>query len=377
MYNSVPELHIGLDLALQQLNSNRKQVVKPEEKDWFLNETMLQVINNHIDPSPIIPGRTSDSDQRTVDYLHPLKMSLKYVPPVFRRKADDTYRISLPADYYRKSRINACVTLKKNGVSSGYNTIRNTRLLKAVIAFAPRENVSLQTYITDFRMLVANHPVFNAGASTYTGSGISKYDFSNIRTKEALFMMIPTILESINANNWVSAYWESYNGVAYPKSFIIVVDKEAYQNAFGASISSEVAVNITAGEHIINAPLALEPGEIVVDEISKIIPVRIVESAHYDNVMGNSFFDSSYHSIAGVIEAGQVILKPAEYFTISIIDMVYYRKPRLINYRTGQNCEITAPDFKVQLVGQTAQKINAFLNGENYNQMTKENLMLL
>ena len=41
MYNTVKELHIALDERLQQLNSNRKLVLYPEQKDARLNEAVM------------------------------------------------------------------------------------------------------------------------------------------------------------------------------------------------------------------------------------------------------------------------------------------------------------------------------------------------
>ena len=376
MYNTVQELHIGIDLALQQLNSNRKQVVKPEEKDWFLNDTLLQVMNNHIDPSPVIPGRDSDSDQRAVDYLHPLKCDFKYIPPVVYSNNDNIYSISLPSDYYRKSRISAACCTERRKVAYSYRTLANDRLLKAVIPFIPRTEVDLTYYTQGLGFSCAGRPLFNA-AKTLANDTAKKYDFSNVKTHSALFMMIPSIIEAINETSWASAYWEYYKGNHYPNSFVIIVDTEAYYNANGSFIIQDVHTILTANSHVIDVKMEYENLTIVDGGFSKIVPVRIVESAKFDQVNNNVFFDSSYHCIDGVIENGQIKLKGARDILISEINMTYYRKPKLINHKTGQSCEIIAEDFKVQLVNQTAQKINAFLNGENYGQMTKENMMLL
>ena len=378
MYNTTKELHIGLDLALQQLNSNRKQVVKPEEKDWFLNDTMLQVMNNHIDPNPIVPGRDSDSDQRAVDYLQSLKCDVKYKLPVTINRETGLYSIPLPADYYRKSRISTGVCLDRRKVVNGCASIPNNRTYQAIVPFVPRAAVNLSEYIENLNIVVANKVVFNAAAKRLNDTSASKYSFVNIRTHEAVtMMMVPSILESVNDHNWISAYWENYNGVNYPQSFVFIVDVEAYLYKYGSSIIQQAVAVLTAGSHILSVNLAYEVMDIMSGKHTKIVPVRIIESAKFDNVNNNSFFDSSYHSVAGVIEQGKVKVAPSNDFEIVSIQMTYYRKPKLINHLTGQNCEIGADDFKAQLVSQTAQKINAFLNGENYNQMTKENLMML
>jgi phosphotransferase system IIA component len=39
----IHEMHIGLDLLTQRLNSNVFNRILPEEKDWFLNATIQRV----------------------------------------------------------------------------------------------------------------------------------------------------------------------------------------------------------------------------------------------------------------------------------------------------------------------------------------------
>lgn len=380
MYNTVSELHIGLDLALQQLNSNRKQVLKPEEKDWFLNDTILQVINNHIDPNGVVPGRDSDSDQRVVDYLNVIKCSLKHRLPVEYNSEEGTYCINLPADYYRKSRISVDACLERRKVDNGYALVANDRLYIAEVPFPHSADkaaiANLANYIDLMTITIANRVVFNAAELVYTG-GVRKYDFSNIRSADAIFMMLPTIIESCNENPWLSCYWESYGGINKKGHFIFVIDRVAYFNHYNAVMPINSTCVVATGAYSKSFAFSLKDTITVTGQPTKRIPARVVPSADLDNIQNNVFFDSSYLSVACVIEGGQIKAQGRPIFGIVNINLDYYRRPKLINYRTGQNCEIIADDFRVQLLNQTAQKINAFLDGETYNQMVKENLMML
>lgn len=377
MYNSVAELHIGLDLALQQLNSNRKQTVKPEEKDWFLNDTLLQVLNNHIDPNAMLPGRNSDSDQRVVDYLHPLKTSFKYKPPVFIDETTNISHVQLPADYYRKSRVNAEVCLNRRKVDNGYTVGDNDRLFMAVVPFESMTNV-IDDYTAGCLITVGDRTLFDGtSVETVAGGQVPKYNFDNILGIESKFMVIPTILEACNDKRWVNVYWESYNGSFYKNSFIFVVDNRAFLEDEYAPFGTNSTVDIDMGSVSISKNFSALMCRSVVSEPSKNVQTRIVESAEFDAINNNVFFDSSFHSLASVVEGGKILVKGSKDFSVVGINLVYYRRPKLINYRTNQNCEITADDFILQLVNLTAQKINAFLNGENYNQMVKENILLM
>jgi len=194
MYNSVAELHIGIDVAVQQLNSSRKEVIKAEEKDWLLNETMLQLLNNHIDPSGIVPGRTSDSDQRAIDYLQVLKTSCKVKPIVFKGQEPNCVNIDIPADYYRKNRISAFVSAVGKRASNEWSVGNNTVIKTATCAFAIAPTLTIDLIVAGTIIKIDNREVFNAG----------KFEFGNVKSKSAKFMLIDTIKETINANSWVS-----------------------------------------------------------------------------------------------------------------------------------------------------------------------------
>jgi len=53
MYNTVKEMHIALDMGLQQIDSNRKQSISPEHKDMALNYAVLQFIETRSNPKTI------------------------------------------------------------------------------------------------------------------------------------------------------------------------------------------------------------------------------------------------------------------------------------------------------------------------------------
>ena len=45
---TVKEMHIGIDVGIQKLNSNVFRNLEPQEKDWLLNEAVYKFINNRI-----------------------------------------------------------------------------------------------------------------------------------------------------------------------------------------------------------------------------------------------------------------------------------------------------------------------------------------
>lgn len=393
MYNSVEELHIGVDLALQNLNSNRKQVVKPEEKDWFLNTTLLQVINNHIDPNSALPERGSDSGQRVVDYLNVLKVHYKVKPVIFYDEVKGLFTTPLPADYYRKSRISATAHLNIKETDDNPKIDKGddgNRLLKSVISFNDLAvdqsnggaNVPIAEYISKSKITVTSGTngegvIFNADDKSETNVTEARYNFDNIVSLGSKFMMIATILEACNAYNWVSVYWESFKGEYHSNSFIFVIDPEAHLQSTGQVITEINAVKYEINSTVYSKALKYVAGSIITGSGGKSVSCRIVESEEFKDMNDNEFLGSSYLKLNSIIENGEIVIAGSKDLKIIDVDMTYYRRPRLINYKTGQNCEIPADDFKVQLVNLTAQKINAFLEEGNYQKMLNENMLLL
>ena len=374
MYNSVAELHIGVDIALQQLNSNRKEVIKPEEKDWLLNETMLQLINNHIDPSGVIPSRTSDSDQRAVDYLQVLKTSCKVKPVVFKGDEPNCVEIDIPADYYRKNRIFAFVSAVSKRAVNNWAIVNNSVIKVASCAFAVNSQITPAHLIDSTVISVDNRVVFD---SALTKNGARVFDFSNIKSIDSKFMMIATIKEVINSLSWVSCYWEYYRNEYHPDSFVFVVDANEYFKVNKVALSNEANVSITIGAITVTCQLQNVDKEIISSDSKRLSPCRVVTSSDKDSIQSNPFLNTAFISPICVFEDGSIKIYHDETFDIAGVNLVYYRRPRLINYKTGQNCEITNDDFKIQLVNFTAQKLDAYLKGENYGNLIRENMLIL
>lgn len=375
MYNSVEELHIGVDLALQQLNSNRKQVVKREEKDWFLNATLLQVINNHIDPNSSLPDRGSDSGQRVVDYLNVLKVHYKHSPVIFHDSVNNTSRTALPADYYRKSRITstALLNIKNTEVNPNIEANSSTvgKLLTTAVSFDIANGTEVE-YRSQLKVTIGNNQVFT----------ITSGEFDNIQSVDAKFMMIATMLERLNSVKGLYVYWERYGDQFHGNSFVFVVDASLFNSGTVGAPSiptdaTNVSIILVEGSKQNVETLAYAEGDVIEGSGGKRVPCKVVESEEFDSINDNAFFDSSYIKPNCVIENGYVVVANSNDFKVIDIDMVYYRRPKLINYKTGQSCEIVADDFKVQLVNLTAQKINAFIDEGNYQKMLSENLLLL
>lgn len=379
MYNSVAELHIGVDLALQKINSNRNQAVKPEEKDWFLNSVMFQMINNHIDPNATLPLRGADSEQRSMDYLNVLKRTRNY-SEVFEGSDKTSFKVPLPPDYYRKSRIKSGIGFTDEGNRS---TVSGYKFYMAVLPFAVASttaggstDIDIEHYIDTQTLTIGGNVVWDS-AKTFDYNAKARYDFSNIRSEAARFMMISTMLEVLNDVDYLDVYWERYGSIYHPNSFVFIINTGVYSSSTNSTIGDNTSLVQTLDSRVISISFDPIEGDIVTGNIHKQVPTSVIKSEEFESLNDNPFFKSSALNVNAVIEDGFIKLRSSDDFYIPAVELVYYRRPRLINYSTGQNCEIASDDFKVQLVNITAQKISAIVGDESYQAVLNENLMLL
>lgn len=125
---TVRQLHTGLDLHLQQINSNLNDNVSPEAKDYYLNQVTKMMLRSAIrklaaDDSPnssynSIPQLTSEELTHLTDFIKNYIVTKDIVPFVVENSTNSAYK-----GYLNISNIN-------NPILSGY--IENGKIYKII-----------------------------------------------------------------------------------------------------------------------------------------------------------------------------------------------------------------------------------------------------
>jgi len=256
MLNTAKELHIGIDLGLQAINSNRKLHIEPSEKDWVLNTVLMQEINNRINPKSNIKQEGFEDTFKRIDDLESIKVDTSefYHLPIYKY-SDKAVSLPLPADYYRL-------------IGSSVNVHNFGSVNDPVIAFDNYTGTNGNNYCTtygviklpssdiddysDFKMSFCYNAVGLVGDSGLTWdeeilfdmNEVGRYaDYINYPLAEYLlhgsaslqspysegkFMFIRMVLDHVNEHTskeaGVTLYWERYANIYYKDSFIAVVD---------------------------------------------------------------------------------------------------------------------------------------------------------
>lgn len=349
MLTTVKEYHIGIDLGLQDINSERKANIKPEDKDWILNEVALQYINSRVNPKSNPKGEGFEETQKRLDDLSPLKRT-----GVLRLYKDGIINNCmygyLPKDYYMMINSRSRIQYDCNGVTT--TSLTYTRNI-CVVPFA--KDTSTVPYYSNFRLTYNGNALFS----------ITNYNISNALNKEeSRFMYILLVLEEINKRTDLEVYWENYGSAYYQNSFIFV------RTDTSGSIPLTIGLlydgytgsfNFQATYYVMyDAPTSMT-------EVSnRPVPAN-------DTFLANeNYYMSTRHNSPIVFLEGRFIkVLYNTTFMPYYINISYYKLPRKISLALNQTFEI--PERAEELVNMAVQKIKARINDDNYKQIIGEN----
>jgi len=348
MYNTVQDLHVALDQALQYVNSNRKNALKIQEKDWLLNETQYRLIDNIIDKRKI---EGYDDSQLSYDALKPLKKSVNL--PVIISSNGVGYAI-LPDDYLHRDRVDAFIEYTCE------NTINDTETVISYWELCLPVDSASPAYV-DFKIQ------YDDGSHTTTLYDIHDYPnlVTSLNTGEARFMLIQHVLDILKDNDKFEVYWEHYNNI-YKAGCFIFVAKDIPSIYYTFTITYVGSKSKSLSPNTITVSLFDRTGSVLK-------PTALKSTEEITDLLVHPFGRTMAEKplITQVDERINVYWNNAE-FVITNIVLSYIKQPRFINKLTNQMTELkNISDAIVQL---TVQNIKAKLNDTNYQAIINENM---
>ena len=161
------ELHIGIDLLFQKVNSHYNQNIQPAEKDLLINREILRYVNKLINPLNSLKGQAAfDVVKKTVE-LAPLLRTID-VPLLIDNNKKEA-KILLPFDclYPVASRLNACPTcvtrtlITHNIYEIELDTISDRNALPLSIIQGDKVFTIQPSDLPDTYLVNANNPIFS------------------------------------------------------------------------------------------------------------------------------------------------------------------------------------------------------------------------
>ncbi len=348
MYNTVREVYIAIDSGLQQVNTNRKQVFKPEQYDFIVNDTILQYINDKIDPKSNPKQDGFEDTQRRVDELKDLKKSLTLR---FYNDSVKTKYTTLPSDYYR---------LIAGGceVYSHYNKRR----------LALTENIETSYYYT---LSFPSDGILNQGSSLYSNFTISSGFFTKDYTKlsyhkDSKFEIINYYIDYFRKELNLNAYWEYYNNIYYKDCFVIVPNSR---------LTSTIELSYTNGDAqlVTQYSLEIEKNNTYNTTTGNIISsaIELISSKQKIEINNNYYLSKNRITQPTVtLDNNKLHIYHDSTFTPLTINIEYIIKPKLINYYYN-----TMPELEIneEIIKRVIDKLKVFIKDEQaYNMFNNQ-----
>lgn len=316
MYSTVKEIHVAIMSRLQQVNSNRKRVFRPEELDEAFNSTMLKFIEERS-----IIADTDDGlleNVKRYDELQELNIINKEVSMFIKKGSSNLTSKSfciLPVDYYKFE------SLK---VSQNYECERTFKDL--VLTVKP---------------FIYNHTLFPtpSAASDYTtvtlsdSSGTIYYNAAtrgiNLYNIESKFIIINDILTHINSTTTTDIYWETYGDIYVPNSFI-TTNGEALTLIIGSITRTPITIT-TSYE---------EMGSSNMD-----VSTELIASKELNNAKDNYYmYKNRYKKPFVCITQNSINIDFNSEYISTVGYLTYIKRPILINSKYN-----TMTDFKSRI----------------------------
>ena len=364
MYSTVKEMHLAIDMGLQHINSNRKQSIPPEWKDMALNYAVLQFIENRTSAKSNRKQEGLEDTQKRYDDLKDLKSANKV--PTY--KSDNYNRVFsiLPSDYYKLISLGGKVKYSK------FNLLKESVTDHIYCRFLPfpDNNIDGESYRNFSIAYVSNHQKLN------TLFNINNYpNVPKLFSRDSKFVLVNLVLETINSNPDYNIYWEQWNNIYKKDTFIIITNQNHnhYLRYSNINTAGYNAVNIS-NRIWIRADYNLYSYKRYKETIGSYKDVDLVSSEHEFEVKDNYYYNKNKHlNPSAYMDSGTIYLQEGDTFNITETHLVYYKKPRLINYRTNSICEI---QVNREIVDLAVQRLKAYIKDEGYQHIVNENQII-
>lgn len=350
------EMHIGLDMDLQILNSYANKDILPQEKDWFLNQEVNKFINQRMSPESNIK-RTGfqDTTKRIKDLKDFIKVGHKL--PVLTNNEGERY-IYLPPDYYEHIRATAKVA--KNCGQELQRT--NTTYYRVAFNLRLPNTVNLDSYIIILDTPSGNHTVFNI---TSLPSG---YLINNEFRKQK-FMLIKALqiklkdnIKAITPN--FSLYWENEGYEFLPETYILHTTTPI----------TGIRIIINGSEYYANAETYQVP-TYSNEDLLLTGKIRLIDEEFKTDVDKSYLSKSRGNSLTSTIRNHVMVIDIPNSVILGNVELAYICKPNLIDLHLNSNLNANRKVCE-EIVSNTARVIKGLIQDNNYEQYVRENMLI-
>jgi hypothetical protein len=320
----VQEMHVQFDSRLQRMNSNAFDIFYPAEKDILLNYAQNKLIRITLPPNEV--NRKQQGSQITTKRYDDLQtlVTKKTIPMVILEQ----YVLSgvLPYDFFDFITASSLLTDNCKGVD--LTTKANANLHIAYLPFI--DDVAVTDLYSDFKWTLE----YSDATPDLVLAQVSDYPkFPTLSANNEKFLISNfAIYETNRKATEVKVYWEKFGSIYKPNNFIFVststnLDK-ILMNVKGALTAEGVFSDLNAEQY------SALTGTMARKE------TRLIESQFIYSFLANPYQTTAADSPITELTDNQILFHHTANFATDSLEVVYYRKPKLINYFLDVSCEL-------------------------------------
>lgn len=348
------EMHIGIDLDLQRINSQITKNILPQEKDWFLNREVHKFIEQRRKRKSNIKQIGFQDDAKRIEDL---KSFIKTEAlPIYQNNQGEKYSI-LPSDYFEYIRFNAKVIKQCN---QEINTTE-VSLNKIKLPLNINDIGILNTFTISALINAVSIPLFDI--TSLPSNYLVNEDFNKqkfLLIKALLIQLDKVVKEKISPTSTV--YWENYGYETYPETFILISE-----------------VNITSISITVNANTTINTPETVTynsyDSLPLTSAIRVVDEEFKTHIDNSSLSNSKANSLVSVLRKGVVIVSEPSSVIVGSLNIAYICKPTLIDLYLNSNLNASRKVCE-EIVSNTVRFIKGIIQDGDYQTYVRENMLI-
>lgn len=341
------ELHIGIDLLLQKIDSNWNSNITPQEKDWFLNFEILKFIKQRLDRSSNRKGTGAFDTIKRLQDLSPI-MKTKKLKVMYNQ---EEVKVKLPFDflYYINSIGSICCECDEPINSDNYY----------VTEFFPLNDINLLTSVNSRYIISIN--IDNTDYLIFDTIDIPSNYFpqDNIESYKKQFILINAILVEFNKKNYnnIELKYDNKKG-----KIVIHTEKQSTTTITINGDTTEVSsFNISYNNYNLSNPLDCD--------------IRQIDEEFKNTVHRSYLSKSKDESIIAHQREEWLIIKPPKSAILSTVSLTYFCYPQLVNLYLNSNSNLTDPVLN-EVLGNVAQTLKGIISTDTYNKYVQENMLI-
>lgn len=339
----VSEMHIGIDLGLQVLNSSITKNISKEEKDWFLNNEVIKFINQRLNPQS---NSKNTGFQDTTKRIKDLKDLYKSKSLIVKTDENGRSYVDFPFNCFEyikfdSNSIYACNRTKSKTKSTEYSVNFNLDLLTA-------DN----NYVITITKDTVTHTLFaleELPDGYISLSELDKYEFMFL---QAIQIKLTKKLQEI-FNNVEVKFNESLT--------CTIKSEEEFTNL------SVNTVNYTIKE--------IEVQKYDKSYTPLISNIRVIDSEFFRDVANSSLSKATVESFIGEVIDNRLYIEYPNSVVIGSVNIGYICNPNAINIYLNSNLNMANSICK-EIVSNTIRFLKALVKSGNYQEFVRENILI-